>query len=140
MILTEEIYFEITAKGPKSEIKKFVKFLKSGELEDFIEVTGDYISFGDEYAAADDSENVEMIFSNDDLGIEVDEFDTEEFLDVLCKAARALELVGHIYDINDDEYNFISETGDSGYINSRNVNKFNDELDAAAYDEEQDEN
>ena len=140
MILTEEIYFEITAKGPKSEIKKFVKFFKSGELEDFMEVTGDYISYGDEYAAADDSENSEMIFSNDDLGIEVDEFDTEEFLDVLCKAARALELVGHIYDINDDEYNFISEVGDSGYTNSRNVNKFNDELDAAAYDEEQDEN
>ena len=115
-------------------------FLKSGELEDFMEVTGDYISYGDEYAAADDSENSEMIFSNDDLGIEVDEFDTEEFLDVLCKAARALELVGHIYDINDDEYNFISEAGDSGYTNSRNVNKFNDELDAAAYDEEQDEN
>lgn len=140
MILSEEIYFEITAKGQKSEIKKLVKFLKSGELDDFMEITADYFNYNDEYASADDSENAELIFSNDDFGIEVDEFDTEEFLDVFCKAARSLELVGHIYDINDDEYNFTSEVGDSGYINSRNVNKFNDELDEAAYDEEQDEN
>ena len=140
MILSEEIYFEITAKGQKSEIKKLVKFLKSGELDDFMEITSDYFNYNDDYASADDSENAELIFSNDDLGIEVDEFDTEEFLDVFCKAARSLELVGHIYDINDEEYNFTSEAGDSGYINSRNVNKFNDELDEAAYNEEQEEN
>lgn len=140
MILSEEIYFEITAKGQKSEIKKLVKFLKSGELDDFMEITSDYFNYNDDYASADDSDNAELIFSNDDLGIEVDEFDTEEFLDVFCKAARSLELVGHIYDINDDEYNFTSEAGDSGYINSRNVNKFNDELDEAAYNEEQEEN
>ena len=140
MILTEEIYFEISAKGPKSEIKKLVKFLKSGELDDFIEITSDYINYSDEYASADDSEAVEMIFTNDDLGIEVDEFDTDEFLEVFCKAAKALELVGHIYDINDDEFNFISEAGDSDYVDSRKAKKFNDELDAAAYDEEQNEN
>ena len=140
MILSEEIYFEITAKGQKSEIKKLVKFLKSGELDDFMEITSDYFNYNDEYASVDDSENAELIFTNDDLGIEVDEFDTEEFLDVFCKAAKALELVGHLYDINDDEYNFTSEAGDSGYVNSRNVNKFNDELDEAAYNEEQEEN
>ena len=140
MILSEEIYFEITVKGLKSEIRKLVEFLESGELDDFMEVDSDYINYNDEYEDAEDGDNAEMIFSNDDFGIEVDEFDTEEFLDVFCKAARSLELVGHIYDINDDEYNFTSEVGDSGYINSRNVNKFNDELDEAAYDEEQDEN
>ena len=37
MILYEEIYFEITFSGLKSELKKMVKFLKSGELEDFFE-------------------------------------------------------------------------------------------------------
>lgn len=140
MILSEEIYFEITVKGLKSEIKKLVKFLNSGELEDFMEITHDYINYSDEYASADDSENAEMIFTNDDLGIEVSEFDTEEFLDIFCKAAKSLDVVGHIYDINDDEFNFVSELGRSDYINSRSVNKFNDELDAAAYDEELEEN
>ncbi len=140
MILTEEIYFEITAKGLKSEIKKLAKFLKSGELDDFMEITPDYINYSDEYANAEDGDSTEMIFTNDDLGIEVDEFDTEEFLDVFCKAAKGLDIVGHIYDINDDEYNFTSEQGSSDYVDSRKVGKFNDELDAAAYDEELEEN
>ena len=140
MILSEEIYFEITVKGLKSEIRKLVEFLESGELDDFMEVDSDYINYNDEYEDAEDGDNAEMIFSNDDFGIEVDEFDTAEFLDVFCKAAKKLDVVGHIYDINDDEYNFTSEVGSSDYINSRNVARFNDELDAAAYDEELEEN
>lgn len=139
MILSEEIYFEITAKGPKSEIKKFVKFLKSGELEDFMDVSSDFINYSDEYADASDTETVEMIFSNDDIGIEAEEFDTEDFLDIFCKAARNLELVGHIYDINDEEYNFSSECGSSSYEDSRNIERFNDELDEAAFEEEDEE-
>ena len=136
MILYEEIYFEITAKGAKSEIKKLAKFLVSGDLEDFFEITSDYINYADEFGAASDDEDVEMTFTNDDIGVEVDEFDPEEFLDTFCQAAKSLELVGHIYDINDEEYNFVSEAGSSDYRNSRNVNKFNDELDEAADDEE----
>lgn len=140
MILSEEMYFEITCRGLKSEIKKLVKFLKSGELDDFFEISSDYINYNDEYDQLDDSGICEMIFSNDDFGIEIGDFDVEEFLDVFCHASKNLDIVGHIYDINDDEFNFTSESGDSGYINSRSVNKFNDELDAAAYDEEQEEN
>jgi hypothetical protein len=136
MILSEELYFEINAKGTKSEIKKLVKFLKSGELDDFFEFSAEYISYSDEYADADDATEVELIFSNDDLGIEIDEFDTVEFLELLCKAGRALEISGHIYDISDEEHSFISHAGDSGFLNSRSAGIFNDELDEAARDEE----
>ena len=49
MTLCEELYFEITLTGTKSELKKFVSFLKSGELDDFFEITSDYINYDDEY-------------------------------------------------------------------------------------------
>ena len=52
MTLYEEIYFEITFSGVKSELKKMVKFLKSGELDDFFEITSDYICYADEYKDA----------------------------------------------------------------------------------------
>lgn len=139
MILYEEIYFEINAKGPKSQIKKLAKFLLSGDFDDFFEISSDFISYADEFAAAADDEETEMTFTNDDIGVEVDEFDPEEFLDTFCHAAKELELVGHIYDINDEEYNFVSEAGCADFTNSRSVDKFNDELDEAADDEEVDE-
>ena len=135
MILCEEIYFEITLKGEREEVKKFARFLKSGELDEFFEVSSDFISYADD----DGTDSLTMVFSNDDLGIECDELDTEEFLDLFCKAARKLEISGHIYDINDDEFSFISDAGSSDYINARKVARFNDELDEAAYDEEIDE-
>ena len=139
MILYEEIYFEITFAGEKSELKKMVKFLKSGELDDFFEITSDYISYADEYKDASDTDESEFVFTNDDLGIEIDEFDTDEFLEVLCKAGKRLYISGHIYDISDEEYSFTSEKGDSYYINARDAKKFNDELDEAAEKEEMDE-
>lgn len=139
MILYEEIYFEINFSGVKSELKKMVKFLKSGELDDFFEVTSDYICYADEYKDADDSEESEFTFTNDDLGIETDEFDTDDFLDLICKAGRKLEISGHIYDISDDEYSFTSEKGDDEFVNSNQNKKFNDELDEAAENEETDE-
>ena len=139
MILYDEIYFEITFCGEKSELKKLVKFLKSGELDDFFEVSPDFICYGDEYRDADDSEECEITFTNDDLGIEADEFDTDEFLETLCKAGRKLYISGHIYDVSDEEYTFTSEKGDSYYINARGAKKFNDELDEAAENEELDE-
>ena len=135
MILCEEIYFEITLKGEREEVKKFARFLKSGELDDFFEVSSDFISYSDD----DGNDTLTMVFSNDDIGIECDELDTEEFLDLFCKAARKLEVVGHIYDINDDEFSFTSDAGSSDYINARKIARFNDELDEAAYDEEIDE-
>jgi len=136
MILSEELYFEITLKGKKSEIKRFAKIVKSGELEDFIEVASDYISYCDSFADAGDDEDVVMYFTNDDFGIEIDEFDTAEFLDVLCRNAERLDVVGHFYDINDDEFSFTSEMGSDSFVNARKVARFNDELDEVAFDEE----
>lgn len=137
MILCEEIYFEITLKGERSEVKKFARFLKSGELDDFFEVSSDFISYSDE--DEEDADKLTMIFSNDDFGIECDELDTEDFLDLFCKAARNLDVSGHLYDINDEEYSFISEAGSGDYRNARIIDRFNDELDEAAYNEELDE-
>ena len=77
MTLYEEIYFEITFSGVKSELKKMVKFLKSGELDDFFEITSDYICYADEYKDTEDSDETEFTFTNDDLGIEIEEFDTD---------------------------------------------------------------
>ena len=77
----------------------------------------------------------QLVFTNDDFGIEIDEFDTDEFLELFCKAAKNLEVSGNFYDINDDEYSFISANGSSYYENSRNIKKFNDELDEVALDE-----
>ena len=139
MILYDEIYFEITFMGEKAELKKMAKFLKSGELDDFFEITSDYICYSDEYAdTADDAES-EFVFTNDDLGIEVEEFDTDEFLEVLCKAGKKLDVSGHIYDASDEEYSFSSEKGDSDFVDARSAKKFNDELDEAAENEEMDE-
>ncbi len=139
MILNEEIYFEITFTGAKAELKKMVKFLKSGELEDFFEFSPDYVCYADEYIGTPDDEQSEIVFTNDDLGIEIDEFDTDEFLELICKAGKNLEISGHIYDVSDEEYSFTSEAGDSYYVNAREAKKFNDELDEAAENEELDE-
>ena len=139
MTLYEELYFEITAKGEKSEIKKLKRFLKSGELDDFFEVNDEYINLDDNYSALDDGEHTELVFSNDEIGIEIDEFYTDEFLEVFCKAAKNLDVTGTIYDMEDNEFSFTSPEGDAYYYNSR-AKKFNDELDDVAMDEEADEN
>jgi hypothetical protein len=139
MTLYEEIYFEIIFSGEKSELKKMVKFLKSGELDDFFEITSDFICYADEYKDSDDEAQTEFTLTNDDLGIEVDEFDTDEFLEIICKAGRKLDIRGNIYDSSDEEYSFVSEMGDSYYINANGAKKFNDELDEAAENEEMDE-
>ena len=136
MTLCEELYFEITLTGTKSELKKFVSFLKSGELDDFFEVTSDYINYDDEFEGALPEQETSVIFSNDDMGIEIDEFDTDEFLEVFCKAARRLNVEGRLFDIDDEEYEFVSEAGDSYYLNAKRTQKFNDELDEKAYEED----
>ena len=121
MILCEELYFEITLTGKKSDLKKFVSYIKSGELDDFFEFSNDYISYADEFAEAGPDEESESVLSNDDYGIEIDEFDTDEFLESFCKAAKSLDVHGHLYDIDDEEYRFISEPGDSYYLNAKNI-------------------
>ena len=136
MILCEELYFEITLTGIKSELKKFISCLKSGELDDFFEFSSDYISYDDEYDEAGDGEETSIVITNDDLGIEIDELDTDEFLDVFCRAARSLDVNGHIYDIDDEEYRFFSEPGDSYYLNADKVKRFNEDDDKEEMDSE----
>ena len=113
MMLCEELYFEINLKGKKSDLKKFVSFLKSGEADEFFEVSSDYIHYDDEFASASDDEESSIIFSNDDYGIEIDEFDTREFLEMFCLAAKDLDVEGRLFDIDDEEFCFSSEAGDS---------------------------
>ena len=136
MTLCEELYFEVTLTGSKSELKKFVSYLKSGELDDFFEITSDYIHYDDEFETADPEQEIKVIFSNDDYGIEIDEFDTDEFLEVFCKAAKNLDVKGRLFDIDDEEYEFVSAEGDSYYVNAKRTTKFNDELDEKAYEED----
>lgn len=139
MILYEELYFEITAYGAKSDVKKLAAFLKSGELDDFFEIDSDYISYDDKYSRADDEDSVELVFSNDEMGVEIDSFDTEEFLDVFCKVAKNLDVSGYLYDADDNEFNFTSPEGDVYYYDSKAPKKFNDELDNVALEEEADD-
>lgn len=136
MTLCDEVYFEITLTGPKAEIKQFVSFLKSGELDEFFEITSDYIHYDDNYHDAADGDNTSLIFSNDDWGIEIEELEVDEFLDVFCRAAKRLDVRGQLYDADDEEYSFISSEGDSYYLNAKNIKHFNDEIDAAASAEE----
>ena len=139
MTLCDEFYFEITLTGQKSEIKKFVSFLRSGELDDFFEMSSDYLSYDDGYASADDDAETSLVFTNDDMGIEIDEIDTDELLELFCKAGKNLDIEGRLYDIDDEEYSFVSAKGDSYYLNSQHVTRFNDELDERAYEEEKEE-
>ena len=132
MTFCEELYFEITLTGEKSELKKFVTFLKSGELDDFFEFDSDYLDYNDDFNTISDGESTSIIFSNDDYGIEIDEFDSDEFLDVFCRAAKNLDVEGRIFDIDDEEYSFVSSRGDSYYVNAKKVRRFNDELDEQA--------
>ena len=138
MKLYDELYFEITLRGQKSELVKFISFLKSGELDDFFDIAEDYIVPADEFESADDGEKTELTFTNDDIGIEITKFNPEDFLDVLCLAAKKLDVRGHFYDINDEEYEFSSPAGDSDYTDSI-LSDFNDELDSYARDEEVDD-
>lgn len=136
MTLWDELYFEITLKGAKSDIKKVVSFLESGELDEFFEMSEEYIIFDDSYSSADNETETEMIFTNDDYGIEIDSLDADEFLELFCKAAKNLDVYGTLSDIDGAEFKFESEKGNASYINSRHAIRFNDELDEVMLDEE----
>ena len=136
MTLCEELYFEITLTGTRPELKKFISFLRSGELDDFFEFSSEYINYDDNFNDVSDTEKTSIVLSTDDYGIEIDEIDTDEFLDLFCRAAKNLLVVGQLYDIDDEEFNFVSEEGDGYYVNSRDVKHFNQD-DIMPKDEEE---
>jgi len=129
MTLCEELYFEITLTGAKTDIKKFISYLKSGELDEFFEFSSEYINYDDEYEDTPAEGETSIVLSNDDYGIEIDEFDTDEFLEVFCRAAKELDVYGSLYDIDDEEYKFKSDKGDSYYINAKRIEMFNEDED-----------
>jgi len=137
MTLYDEIYFEINISGKKSEIKKVISFLEGGGLDDFFEMDDDFLDYDDDYASASEDAETYVSFSNDDFGIEIDELDVDEFLEVLCRAGRSVDIRGELYDADDDEYRFISEEGDSYYLNAKNISLFNDDLDTQAKEEDE---
>ena len=139
MTLYNELYFEITLTGAKSELEKLIKFLKSGDLDEFFEFSTEYISYDDEYGSASGDKETSIVLSNEDDGIEIEEFDTDDFLDVFCRAAKSLDVRGQLYDIDDEEYSFVSEAGDSYYINAKNIRSFNEDDDLPTEDDEDDE-
>lgn len=138
MTLYEELYFEITLTGAKTELKKLISFLKSGELEDFFEFSTEYISYDDDFDSKDSSAETSITLSNDDYGIEVEEFDTDEFLEVFCRAAKNLYVEGHLYDIDDEEYRFKSEAGDSYYTNANSIRRFNEDDELGREEDDED--
>ena len=139
MTLYEELYFEIRATGAKSEVNNFLNYLKSGEIDEFFEFSSDYINYDDDYATADANTEVTVIISNDDYGIEIDEFYTDEFLEVICKAGKRLYLKGQLFDADNEEYSFVSEIGNSYYTNALLVKNFNEDEDKEEEDEEEEE-
>ena len=139
MILYEELYFDINVTGPKTEIKKFVSYLKSGELDEFFEFSTDYIIYYDNFDDAEASDDTGVTLSTDDYGIEIDEFHTDEFLEILCKAGKNLYIKGQLYDADDEEYSFVSEEGDSYYTNAKFVKNFNEDEDKPSEDDEDEE-
>jgi hypothetical protein len=136
MTLCDELYFEITLRGEKQYADKFIKYVKSGALEDYIENAVEYVVYEQDFSYADSDDEVEIFFSNDDFGIEIDEFDPEEFLEVFLKGARELFVSGQLYDIEDEEYAFVSKEGTDSFYNIKSVTDFNDELDREAAKED----
>lgn len=140
MTLYEELYFEIKLSGSKSDLKKFISFLRAGGLEDFFEFSSDYITYDDRYNEAEGDQETSITLSNDDYGIEIDEFDTDEFLEILCRAAKSLDVEGQVYDIDDEEYSFRSDAGNSYYVNAKHAGRFNeDEEEEKDEDDEEEE-
>ena len=139
MILHDEIYFEITLEGNRADLEKFASYALSGVFDDFFEVSEDYVIYDDNHSTANESEKLNMVFTNDDYGIELNRLDPEEFIEILCRGAKELYVSGCVYDIEDEEYRFVSHEGDSGFVNAKHLNKFNDELDEIAAEEDAEE-
>ena len=139
MTLYEELYFDITFEGAKSDIKKVVSALRSGALDEFFELDDEYLDYADNYREIEDSDDTHFYLTNQDYGIEIDELDAEELLEAICRLAKNLDVHGEIYDAENEEYRFESRRGDSYFINADKAKRFNDELDAEREREEEDE-
>ena len=124
MNLWDEVYFEITVQGPKAELKKFVSFLLSDEIGDFFEPSADYIIYDDGFDGTAEDGETSIIFTNDDYPVELDEFDTDEFLELICKVGKNLDMYGTLADEGGRETQFTSKAGDSSFVNSRSVGSF----------------
>ena len=136
MRLHDELYFEITAEGSRAELDRFSSFLTSGVLDDFFEISEDYIIPDDDYDSTLDSQKTSFVFSNDEYAIEIDSFDPEAFLEIFCKGGKNLHLSGQFFDSDDTEFRFVSNESDSSFIDADKIDLFNDELDARALEEE----
>lgn len=136
MKLHEELYFEITAEGAQNDVNKFISYLSSGVMDDYFEFDEDMLTYSDNFD--EDSETVSVTLSNDDYGIEISEVNPEAFLSLICRGGAPLFIHGHVYDIDDEDYVFVSHEGDASFINVDEM-EFKDELDLEAYKEELDE-
>ena len=136
MRLHEELYFEITAEGAQNDVNKFISYLASGVMDDYFEFDEDMLTYSDNFD--EDSETVSVTLSNDDYGIEISEVNPEAFLSLICRGGAPLVIHGHVYDIDDEDYVFVSHEGDASFINVDEM-EFKDELDLEAYKEELDE-
>ena len=139
MTLYDELYFEITLSGRRDDIKKLISFLNSGEISDFFEFSRDYVIYDDDFLTVSENEETSATISNDDYGIEIDEFDVGEFLEVLCRAGKNLYISGQLFDISDEEYSFVSEAGSSYSLNAAAAKKFNEEEDLPKEEDEEEE-
>jgi hypothetical protein len=137
MKLHEELYFEITAEGTKHDADKFVSYLSSGVLDDYFEFDEEMITYSDNYEDVL-AEIVSVTLSNDDYGVEIDELNPERLIALICHGGAPLYIHGHVFDIDDEDYGFISHEGDASFTNVEDI-EFNDELDMEAYKEELEE-
>lgn len=139
MTLYDELYFDITLEGAKSDIKRFVAALEAGALDDFFEFDREQIEYDDEFDSAADEKTTSLSFSNVDIGIEIDELSVYDLLDELCKLSKNLEVRGEIYDADDDEYRFVSHKGDSYYINADKERLFEEDVERETDEDDEDD-
>ena len=79
-------------------------------------------------------ERIWCIKPNHPVAAGVDEtfvLDPEEFLDALCSGGKNVTIHGNVFDIDDEEYRFISNMGETSYVNTDKID-FSDELDDEA--------
>ena len=56
----------------------------------------------------------------------------------MCAGGRSLYIHGNLFDIDDEEYRFVSHAGDAYFINSDKI-EYSDELDEEARREDNDD-
>jgi hypothetical protein len=148
MTLCEELYFEITLTGTRPELKKFISFLRSGELDDFFEFSTEYINYDDTFNEVSDAEKTSIVLSTDDYGIEIDELDTddgEHYIAIFPTANNSEEYIdsdGELIimkiDKNDPDESFmhIEDEDEFNRVAAYFVERLSDEFDFLYPDEE----